>query len=139
MEEGLIVKLPKKGDLSTCGNWRGIMLLSIPSKVMCRIILERIQNALDNKLRTEQAGFRKEKSCTDQIATLRIIIEQTLEWQSTLYMNFIDFEKAFDSIDRNTMWKLLRHYGVPQKIVNIISNINTGFKGEVIHNKNLNT
>ncbi len=70
LEEGAyIVKLPKKGDLSTRGNWRG-MLLSIPSKIMCRIILDRIQNALDKKLRTEQAGFRKEKSCTDQIATL---------------------------------------------------------------------
>ncbi|VDO74714.1 unnamed protein product [Schistosoma margrebowiei] len=60
------------------------------------------------------------RSCTDQIATLRIIVEQSIEWNSSLYVNFIDNKKAFDSVDRTTLWKLLRHYGVPQKIVNII-------------------
>ena len=54
------------------------------------------------------------------IATLRIIIEQSCEWNSTLFINFVDFEKAFDSVDRDTLWKLLRHCGVPVKIVNII-------------------
>ncbi|VDO82439.1 unnamed protein product [Schistosoma margrebowiei] len=62
------------------------------------------------------------RSCTDQIATLRIIVEQSIEWNSSLYINFIDYEKAFDSVDRRTLWKLLRHYGVPEKIVNIIRN-----------------
>ncbi|VDP42807.1 unnamed protein product [Schistosoma margrebowiei] len=62
------------------------------------------------------------RSCTDQIATLRIIVEQSIEWNSSLYINFIDYEKAFDSVDRTTLWKLLRHYGVPQKIFNIIQN-----------------
>ena len=52
---GYLVKLPKKGDLSQCGNWRGIMLLSVPSKVLTRVILERLKEALDKKLRTEQA------------------------------------------------------------------------------------
>ncbi|XP_059152867.1 uncharacterized protein LOC131938744 [Physella acuta] len=73
------------------------MLLSVPSKVLTRIILERLRDALDKKLRQEQAGFRQDRSCTDHIATLRIIIEQSLEWQSPLYMTFVDFEKAFDS------------------------------------------
>ncbi|VDO87756.1 unnamed protein product [Schistosoma margrebowiei] len=53
------------------------------------------------------------RSCTDQIATLRIIVEQSIEWNSSLYINFIDYEKAFDSVDRTTLWKLLRYYGVP--------------------------
>lgn len=76
---GYLVKLPKKGDLSQCGNWRGIMLLSIASKVLTRVILERMKEALDKELRPEQAGFRQNRSCTDQIATLRIIIEQSIE------------------------------------------------------------
>ena len=58
--KGLLIKLPKKGDLSYCKNWRGIMLLSMASKVFCRVILERIKTALDEKLREEQAGFRAE-------------------------------------------------------------------------------
>lgn len=102
-KRGHLVKLPKKGDLSQCGNWRGIMLLSVPSKVLTRVILERLREALDKRLRPEQAGFRQDRSCTDHIATLRMIIEQSIEWQSPLYLTFVDFEKAFDSLDRETI------------------------------------
>lgn len=129
---GLMVTIPKRGNLSECNNWRGIMLLSIPSKVFCRIILDRIQTALDDQLRKEQAGFRKDKSCTDHIATLRIIIEQCVEWQTPLYVNFVDFEKAFDSLDREVLWKLLGHYGLQSKIINIIKNMYQDFSGRVI-------
>ena len=115
-KHGYLVKLPKKGDLGLCNNWRGIMLLSIPSKVFCRIILERLKDALDKQLRCNQAGFSKDRSCTDHIATLRIIIEQSKEWQTPLYLNFIDFEKAFDSVDRNVIWQLMHHYRIPQLI-----------------------
>jgi len=66
-------------------------------------------------------GFRKHRSCIDQIATLRIIIEESLEWNSSLYINVIDFEKPFDSIDRETLWMVMRHYGIPEKIVDIAS------------------
>jgi hypothetical protein len=54
---GYIVKLPKKGNLSNCQNWKGIQLLSLPSKVLTRIILERIKHAEDECQRDEQAGF----------------------------------------------------------------------------------
>ncbi|CAH8624379.1 unnamed protein product [Schistosoma haematobium] len=78
----------------------------------------------------QQAGFRKDRSCTDQIATLRIIVEQSVEWNSSLYINFIDYEKGFD---RRTLWKLLRHYGVPEKIVNIVRNSYDGLQCKVVH------
>ena len=76
--KGLIIKIPKKGNLQVCDNWRGITLVSIPNKVFCRILLGRIETAIDKKLRQEQAGFRKRRGCTDQIFALRNIIEQTL-------------------------------------------------------------
>ena len=60
------------------------MLLSVPSKIFCRIILDRIQETVDKKLRKEKAGYRKDKSCTDHVSTLRIIVEQCTEWQSSL-------------------------------------------------------
>ncbi|VDO80586.1 unnamed protein product [Schistosoma margrebowiei] len=83
-------------------------------------MLNRMKDSVDAQLRDQQAGFREDRSCTDQIATLRIIVEQSTEWNSSLYINFIDYEKAFDSVDRTTLWKLLRYYRVPQRIVNII-------------------
>ncbi len=86
-------------------------MLSIPSKVLCHIILHRMKNEVDKVLRDEQAWFRQERSCTDQIATFRIILEQTIEWQTSPYLTFIDFEKAFDSIDYQVLWDILRHYG----------------------------
>jgi len=58
-KNGYLLKLPKKRDLELCKNWRGIMLLSVPSKVFCRIILERLKNALDRKLRCKQEGLGK--------------------------------------------------------------------------------
>ena len=92
----------------------------VPGKVLNRIILERVREAVDPKLRDQQAGFRRNRSCADQITSLRIIVEQSIEWNSTLYINFIDYEKAFDSVDREIMWKLLRHYGVPDKIISLV-------------------
>ena len=131
--EGHLVKLPKKGDLSNCNNYRGITLLSIPGKVFNRVILERMKDAVDKQLRDQQAGFRKNRSCLDQIATLRIIIEQSTEWNSPLLVNFIDFEKAFDSVDRNTLWKIMRHYGIPQKMTNLIEKMYDGIRCRIIH------
>ena len=75
-KEGYLIKIPKKGDLSRCENFRGITLLSVPGKVLNRIILERMKGEVDKTLREEQAGFRQDRSCSDQIATLRIIVEQ---------------------------------------------------------------
>jgi len=74
-KDGVLVKLPKKGDLRECNNYRGIMLLSVPGKVLNRILLDRIKDAVDPKLRDQQAGFRRNRSCADQIASLRIIIK----------------------------------------------------------------
>jgi hypothetical protein len=84
------------------------------------VLLNRIDTELDDTLRKEQAGLRKGKGCTDQIFALKNIIEQCIEWKSPLYINFIDFKKAFDSIHRETLWTILRSYGVPDKIVTLI-------------------
>ena len=132
-QKGVIVKLPKKGDLSLCGNWRGINLLSVPSKIFCRVILHRIKYSIEKTLREEQAGFREGRSCTDQIFVLRTIIEQSLEWNSPVYVNFLDFEKAFDSVHHETLWKILQCYGIPGKIINILSDMYANNKCCVRH------
>lgn len=83
------------------------MLLSVPGKIFNRILLERIKKDMDPQPRNQKASFWQNRSCVDQIETLCIIVEQPLEWNSPLYINFIHYEKVFDSIDRNTPWKLL--------------------------------
>ena len=112
--------MQRKGNLRDCSNYRGIMLLSTPGKVLNRVLLERRKEAVDPKLRDQQAGFRRNRSCADQIASMRIIVGQSLEWNSPLYINFIDYEKACDSVDRETIRKLLRHYWAPEKIISLI-------------------
>jgi len=127
-KKGLLVKRPKKGDTTHCQNWREVTLLVIASKILSRIVLDCMKSALDSMLRDEQAGFCRERSCTDQIATLRIIIEQSLECNSGFFLAFIDFEKAFDSVDREAMWQILQHYRVPGRIINIIQCLYSGFE-----------
>ena len=100
---GVIVKLPKKGDLGDCNNWRGVTLLPITSTVLSKIIHTRLAETLDEYIRQEQAGFRPGRSCSDHVFILRQILEQSKGWNSPLYANFIVFEKAFDSIHRDSL------------------------------------
>ena len=88
------------------------MLLSVHGKVLNRVIFDRLKTGVDPKLRDYQVGFHKDRSCTNQIATLQIIVEQSMEWDSSLYINFVDYAKAFDSLDINVLWNLLQHYGI---------------------------
>jgi Reverse transcriptase (RNA-dependent DNA polymerase)/Endonuclease/Exonuclease/phosphatase family len=118
--DGIIIPIPKKGNLGDCNNWRGITLLSIPGKVLASIILKRIQGAVDDNLRQQQAGFRKSRSCCEQIFTLRQIIEKCVAGNTNILVNFIDFKKAFDSIQRPAVWNILAQYGIPAKIIDII-------------------
>ncbi len=111
--------------------------MTTTGEVLNRIMLERMKKAVDLKLRDNQAGFRQNRSCADQIATLRIIIEQSLEFNSPLYSVFIDFQKAFDSLDRTVQWKLMAHYGIPEKFIYIIKNTYTGMQSRILHDGQL--
>ena len=98
------------------------------------MILKRIDKAIDIKLRDEQAGFRPNRGCIDHIFTIRNIIEQSIEWQSKTILNFIDFQKAFNSINRDHLWKILKAYQIPPKIVNIIKAFYNKYKCCIINN-----
>ena len=119
MTSSLIIALPKKGNLQLMCNFRGISLTSILAKVFNRIILNRIQDPVDKLLRNNQAGFRRGRSCAQQIHILRRVIEGAKAQDIPLYITFIDFKKAFDSVDREMMFAIMRHIGIPQKIVNV--------------------
>ena len=75
-KHGLIIKLPKKGDLTECSKWRGITLLNIILKILATIICNIIQKEFEPKMGPEQAGFMSHRACVDNITTLRIIVGQ---------------------------------------------------------------
>uniref|UniRef100_A0A183JBY9 Reverse transcriptase domain-containing protein n=1 Tax=Schistosoma curassoni TaxID=6186 RepID=A0A183JBY9_9TREM len=106
------INIPKNGDLSKCENYTGITLISVPENVLNKVLLNRMKDVEDISIRGQQAGFHKDRSYTDQITTIRIIAKQLIEWNPSLYIKFLVYEKAFDSMDRRFLWKHLRHYGV---------------------------
>ena len=130
-------------DFIICFIWKNIIYIFVCTVISAWCGLKRMimyymhySHLSVKTLRDEQAGFRKERSCVDQISTLRVIVEQTIEWQTSLCMNFIDFEKAFDRIDHQVLWKILKHYGIPQKIISIIQQLNDGFSCQLVHDGN---
>ena len=132
-KKGLIIKLAKKGNLKDCKNSRGITLLPVVGKILGRIIIDRIRRGIDSRLRKEQAGYRRGRGTTEQVFILRNIIEQVNEWQATLHLTFVDFEKAFDSVHRESLWLIMKKYGIPEKIVKIVKTFYEDFQCAVEH------
>jgi len=128
---GIIVPLPKKGDLSDCNNWWGITLLSVPGKAFASVVLSRLRRCVVTYLRQEQAGFRPGRSCNDRIFALRQIIKKVTAWQIPVMINFVDFRKAFDCIHRPSLWLILRQCGIPDSIVAIIQSLYKSSKSRI--------
>ena len=115
-----IVPIPKKGDLTIPENYRGISLTQTAAKVYNRLLLNRIRPELEKILRPNKNGFRPLRSTSSQILALRRIIEEMRNHQKEAAIIFIDFKKAFDSVDRNTLFQILHACGIPEKIVKVI-------------------
>ena len=115
--KGCILPFPKKGDLGLAKNYRGITLTSIAAKTYNALLRNRIEPKIDNILRKNQNGFRRNRSTTSQILTIRRILEgvRAKNLQATLL--FVDFTKAFDSIHRGKMEQILLAYGLPKETV----------------------
>ena len=101
-----------KGCKDECSSYRGISLLSIPGKVYGRIIIERVMNITESRISNEQGGFRKGRGCVDQIFTVKGMAEKYLMKDRKLYAAFMDLEKAYDKVDWDALWEVLKIYGV---------------------------
>ena len=110
--QSLIITLPKKGNLHLCQNYRTISLTSHPSKVMLRILLNRLKPQAEEIIKEEQAGFRAGRSTTEQIFNLRILYEKYLQRQQNLYYVFVNFNKAFDRVWHAALWATMRLYNI---------------------------
>ena len=122
----------KKGALTNPNNYRGIALSSIVAKTLNRMILNRIRPEVEKILRINQNGFRPGRSTTSHILTLRRVIEGVKARNLTAVMTFVDFKKAFDTVHRGTMMAILRAYGIPSVIVDVIRLLYTGTKAKVV-------
>ena len=117
MDEGMNPPLPKKGDLGLAKNYRSITLTSIVAKIYNAQRRNRIEPKIDNILRKNQNGFRKNRSTTSQILTIRRIIEGIRAKNLLVTLLFVDFTKAFDSIHRGKMEQIFLAYGIPKETV----------------------
>ena len=115
-----IIPMPKKGDLSLVTNYRGIALMSIAAKTYNKMILNRLTPFVEPLLRKNQNGFRRGRSTLSQILCLRRIIEESQAFNRDLALVFVDFSKAFDSVDREKLFEILGLYGIPTKIIDAI-------------------
>ena len=129
---GIILPFWKnKGNKDVCSNHRGITLLSIPGKLFAMILLERIRPTFHNHRRSEQAGFTAGRSTTEQIFAIRQIIEKSKEFNKSTYIAFIDFKAAFDSVSRDSLWKILQICGVPQELSVLVRQLYTDTRSAV--------
>ena len=122
-----IVTIYKKRDRTECGNYRGISLLSAAGKIFARILLNRLSSHITPEVVSEtQCGFRSNRNTVDMIFCLRQLQEKCIEQDRPLYIVFVDFTKAFDTVGRTGLWQLLRKYGFPEKFRTMIESLHTG-------------
>ena len=121
--EAKIVILFKNGDPKDIKNYRPISLLSHSYKIFTRLLQTRIERTLDENQPREQAGFRKGYSTTDHLQALNQIIEKSNEYNLPLCTGFIDYEKAFDTVEHFAIFEALRKTNVNKTYINILQNI----------------
>ena len=117
----LLVPLHKKGSRTICDNYRGIALLSIPSKVFTKAILNRLKPRAEVLLCESQCGFCSGRGCADQLFSLRTLMEKAREFHRPLYICFVDLRKAYDTVNHEALWSILQSsYRIPAKLLAVI-------------------
>ena len=112
-------------------NYCTIALISHASKVMLKILWARLHQYVNRELPDVQAGFRKGRGTRNQIANIRWIIEKAREFQKNLYFCFIDYAKAFDCVDHNKLWKILKEMGIPDHLTCLLRDLYAGQEATV--------
>ena len=98
---------------------------------MFQILQARLQQYVNRELPDVQAGFRKGRGTRDQIANICWIVEKAREFQKNIYFCFIDYAKAFDCVDCNKLWKILKEMGIPDHLICLLRNLYAGQEATV--------
>ena len=109
-----------------CSNYHTIALISHASKAVLKILQARLQQYMNRELPDVQAGFRKGTGTRDQIANIHWIIEKASEFQKNIYFCFIGYAKAFDCVDHNKLWKILKKVGISDHHTCLLRNLYAG-------------
>ena len=108
----VFIPIPKKGNAKECSNYHTIALISQASRVMLKIFKAMLQQYLNHEFPDVHGGFRKGRGTRDQIVNICWIIGKAREFQKNIYFCFIDYAKAFDCVDHNKLWKILKEMGI---------------------------
>ena len=111
LEKVSIHSNPQNGQYQRMFNYRTIALISHISKVILKIVQARLQQNVNHELSNVQPGFRKGIRTRDHIANIHWIMEKAIEFQKNTYFCFIEYAKAFDCVDHNKLWKILKEIG----------------------------
>ena len=122
-KSSVFISIPKKGNAKECSNYHTITLISHTSKVILKILQIRIQQYVNCELPDVQAVSRKGRGTRDQIANIHWIIEKAKEFQKNIYFCFIDYAKAFDCVDHNKLWKILKEMRIPDHLTCLLRNL----------------
>ena len=130
-KRSVFTPIPKKGNAKDCLRYLTTALISHTSKVMLKILQARLQQYTKRELPDVQAGLRKGRGTKDQIANIHWIIKKAREFQKNIYFCFIDYAKAFDCVDHNKLWKILKQMGIPDHLTCLLRNLYAGQEATV--------
>ena len=130
-ERSFFILIPKKGNAKECSNYHTIALISHASRVMLKILQARLQQYMNYELLDVQVGFRKGRGTRDQIASTLWITEKAREFQKNIYFCFTDYANAFESVDHNKLWKILKEMGIPDHMTCLLRNLYGGQESTV--------
>jgi len=119
-KKSIIVPIHKKGDKTDCNNYRGFSLLPTTYKILSNILLLRLIPYAKEIIGDHQCGFRHNRSTIDHIFCIRQILEKKREYNEEVHQLFIDFKKAYDSVSREVLYKILIEFGIPGKLVRLV-------------------
>ena len=122
-KRSVFILIPKKCNAKESSNYRTVSLISHAGEVMLKILQARLQQHMNCELPDVQGGFRNGRGTRDQFANIQWLSEKAREFQKNIYFCLIDYAKAFDCVDHNKLWKILKELGIPDHLTYLLRNL----------------
>ena len=131
LEKVVFIPIPKKGNAKECSNYHTLALMSHTSKVMLKILQARLQQYVNHELPNFKLVLEKAEEPEIKLLNISWIMEKAREFQKNIYFCFIDYAKAFDCVDHNKLWKILKEMGIPAHLICLLRNLYAGQEATV--------